>query len=221
MKTDDKLINIFESSCTLFINSGYNETKMKDIAKLANISVGSLYDLFDSKKALLDFIFLTSLDKSNLNSKHDYPLGEISSTQLVKKTKSTYEIYTKKLDTKLLITDGSYNLESLILDLFDIFKVYGRYFLILEKNPNIDTNLIKLYEKYRQTLYKEISTYLANNTNLRSTTNSDYDSMMIVDLIFWWSTHKKYDSFENYKNEYNMDMMSKTIIDALTKGYQI
>jgi len=221
MKTDDKLNSIFESSCTLFINLGYNETKMKDIAKLAGISVGSLYDLFDSKKALLDFIFLVNLDKSNLTSTLNFPLHEISSNTLIKQTKSTYETYTKQLDSKLLITNGSYSLESLILDLFDIFNIYGRYFLILEKNPTINSHLIELYKKYRRTLYKNIAVYIEKNTNLRATKNSNYDSMMIVDLTFWWSTHKKYDSFENTKNKYDMDIMSKTIIDALTEGYKI
>jgi Transcriptional regulator len=221
MKTDAKLKNIFESACTLFINSGYSETKMKDIAKLSDISVGSLYDLFDSKRALLDFIFLANLDKNNLTSQHDFPLHELSTNYLIKITKSTYETYTEQLNSKLLATDNSYSLETLIFDLFDIFKIYGRYFLILEKNPTIDYQLLNLYEKYRKTLYNNIATYLKRNENIRQTSDSKYDSMMIVDLVFWWSTHKKYDSFENYKNKYDMDTMSKTIIDALTKGYQI
>lgn len=221
MKTDTKLKNIFESACTLFINSGYNETKMKDIAKLSNISVGSLYDLFDSKRALIDFIFLANLDKSYLTSSHDFPLHEVPTNHLVKMTESTYETYTERLNIHLLSTNDSYSMESLILDLFDIFKIYGRYFLILEKNPTIDHNLLNLYEKYRKTLYKNIAIYLNKKSTLRKTENSTYDSMLIVDLVFWWSTHKKYDSFENSKNKYNMDIMSKTIIEALTKGYEI
>ncbi|WP_025023867.1 helix-turn-helix domain-containing protein [Companilactobacillus nodensis] len=219
MATDNRLVKIFESACMLFINSGYPETKMKDIAQSAGISVGSLYDLFDSKKSLLDFIFISTLDKDNLTISHDFPIHEVSSSSLASKTKSTYEIYTKSFDSKLLSNDKSYSLKSLILDLFDIFEIYGRYFLILEKNPTIDITLIKLYEKYRKTLYKNISIYLDNNNSLRKTSDSHYDSMMIVDLVFWWSTHKKYDSFENSKNKYNMDTMSKTIIDALTNGY--
>ncbi|KRK63660.1 hypothetical protein FC72_GL001264 [Companilactobacillus tucceti DSM 20183] len=221
MKTDTKLKNIFENACTLFINSGYNETKMKDIAQLSNISVGSLYDLFDSKRALIDFIFLANLDKNYLTSSHDFPLHEVPTNHLIKMTESTYETYTERLNANLLSTNDSYSMESLILDLFDIFKIYGRYFLILEKNPTIDHNLLNLYEKYRKTLYKNIAIYLNKKSTFRKTENSTYDSMLIVDLVFWWSTHKKYDSFENSKNKYNMDIMSKTIIEALTKGYEI
>ncbi|MFD1418301.1 TetR/AcrR family transcriptional regulator [Companilactobacillus keshanensis] len=218
MTVDNRLSKIFENSCTLFINSGYPETKMKDIAKFSGISVGAMYDLFESKKALLDFIFISTLDKDNLTKSHEFPLKEISSSFLVKKNKTTYELYTKTLHSNLLNANSNYSLEQLITDLFDIFKIYGRYFLILEKNPTIDTNLIKLYAKYRMNLYKNISIYLQNNPSIQKVDNPEYDSMMIVDLVFWWATHKKYDSFENTKNKYSIDIMTKTIINALTNG---
>ncbi|MQS52581.1 TetR/AcrR family transcriptional regulator [Companilactobacillus mishanensis] len=219
---DSRLQNIFESSCDLFINLGYTETKMKDIAKKSNISVGSMYDLFTSKKALLDFIFMTTLDESQIQYSGDLPIQGIDNSTLVKKTKNTYELKTEQLDQNLTEKNSKFTLESLITELFELFNIYGRYFLILEKNPNINRELIGLYENYRNKLYKNISTYLSNNIvsgKIRSLDNPFYDSMLIVDLIFWWATHKKYDSFENSKNNYSMDLMEKSISETLLQGY--
>ncbi|PMD72282.1 TetR/AcrR family transcriptional regulator [Companilactobacillus nuruki] len=222
MSEDIRLKKIFQSSCKLFINKGFSNTKMKDIAHDAGISVGSMYDLFQNKDSLLNFIFLATLDDKIIYSAHDYPIQSIATEDLVQRTKKSY----KKISTNInqnLINNQSYTLSQLVDDFFTIFTKYGQYFLILEKNPEINPELVSLYKDYRNDLYNKLEIYLKHSIkdkNIRPTINSSYDSMLIIDLIFWWSTHKKYDSFENFKNNYSISTMKKTISDLLSIGYQ-
>ena len=81
-------------------------------------------------------------------------------------------------------------------------------------------NLIGLYKNYRNGLYDNVAEYLSHSKNIRTLDDANYDSMLIVDLIFWWSTHKKYDSFENTKNTYSVELMEKTINELLVTGYK-
>ena len=220
MAEEKRLKAIFDSACSLFINKGYAETKMKDIAKDASISVGSMYDLFKNKDALLDFIFMATLDDEILYSDHDYPIESGDEQKIIDKTQKSYEKETQTINHHLLQDQDTYSLSSLVSDLFNTFNKYGQYFLILEKNPQLNMNLIGLYKNYRNGLYDNVAEYLSHSKNIRTLDDANYDSMLIVDLIFWWSTHKKYDSFENTKNTYSVELMEKTINELLVTGYK-
>lgn len=50
----DKLIKIQEAATKIFLQKGYKETKITDIAKLAALSPGTIYLYFKSKKHLFD-----------------------------------------------------------------------------------------------------------------------------------------------------------------------
>ncbi|AKP68312.1 TetR/AcrR family transcriptional regulator [Companilactobacillus ginsenosidimutans] len=222
MTEDKRLKKIFDSACNLFINKGYAETKMKDIAKKASISVGSMYDLFKNKEALLNFVFIATLDNDTLFQDHNFPIENDNQSSIQRKIETTYQRETSVINHNLLEMSSEYSLSSLVNDLFKIFNHYGQYFLILEKNPSLNPILIESYKSYRSELYTNIAVFLKNsivNKKLRDLDNPEYVAMMIVDLIFWWSTHKKYDSFENGKNDYSVTKMQSSITDLLVKSY--
>ena len=45
---------ILQSALTLFVQKGYHETKIADIAQAANMSIGLLFHYFPSKEQLLE-----------------------------------------------------------------------------------------------------------------------------------------------------------------------
>lgn len=223
MMEDTRLKNVFNSASNLFINQGFSDTKMKDIAQKAGISVGSLYDLFQNKDTLLQFIFEVTLDSNVLTSAHQFPIEMKSTTNLMEQTSSTYEIISEKI-THNLLQNESYTLSEFVNDLFTVFEKYGQYFLILESNPDINSDLTKLYKTYRENLYHNLAIYLSKelqNKHLRQNVQPQNDAMIIIDLVFWWSTHKKYDSFESAKNNYSLVSMQKSISNLLSNGYNL
>lgn len=222
MSEDKRLQNIFDSASDLFINKGFEQTKMKDVAYNAGVSVGSMYDLFKSKNALLDFIFSATLDQSTLSTSHDFPIDTQEPDSLIKQIEHTYVSETQTIN-KHLLSNKTYGLEQVVKDLFVTFNKYGRYFLILEKNPELNSKLIALYKEYRNELYDNLGKYLkaaSESNQLRKIDNPNYDAVIIIDLIFWWSTHKRYDSFESSKNNYSVEDVKKSVVALVTHGYQ-
>ena len=50
---DDKRKDIIKAALSVFKNKGYHKTTVRDIAKAAKVSMGSLYDYISSKDDLL------------------------------------------------------------------------------------------------------------------------------------------------------------------------
>ena len=59
---DVRLRTIFEEASKLFINKGYARTQISYIANASGISVGAIYTLFVSKKAIFDFVLKSIMD---------------------------------------------------------------------------------------------------------------------------------------------------------------
>ncbi len=52
-KTQKRRIEIVEAACSCFIAKGFHQSSMRDIARVAGISLGNVYNHFDSKEALI------------------------------------------------------------------------------------------------------------------------------------------------------------------------
>lgn len=71
----DKLIKIQEAATKIFLQKGYKETKINDIAKLSEISPGTIYLYFKSKKHLFDSLNIP--EAIQLRPKYDEKKHEI------------------------------------------------------------------------------------------------------------------------------------------------
>lgn len=73
-------IKILESALDLFIRKGYGETKIADIAKAADMSMGLLFHYFSSKEALYETLIVIGCEKLKM----DLPSSTGSSLSIFK-----------------------------------------------------------------------------------------------------------------------------------------
>lgn len=211
MTDEEKLARIYPAASELFIQPGYRETQMQMIAQRAQVAVGTLYRLFTSKAALLDHVFLTTLPTQTAEPV-TYPLAPVDPRELVQRTQAAYAAWNRQLAAA---TGG---LDDLLTALFTAFQRYGRYFLILEHNPSENPALTALYEQQRQTLYHQVGRRL--HTLVPDLADPQRHGMVVVDLVFWWCAHKRYDSFETELAAGDDDQMLAVVRELLHRSYQ-
>jgi AcrR family transcriptional regulator len=62
MSEIDKRQSILDYAFQVFMKKGYHNTKMTDVAESAGIGKGTIYEYFDSKKALFEESFINNLE---------------------------------------------------------------------------------------------------------------------------------------------------------------
>jgi len=224
MLLQEKLNRVLTSATSLFIVPGFADTKMVDIAKNANLAVGTLYSLFKGKDDLLEFVFSTTLDPTIIDHVTALPVHTEAKTCLVSRTKQVYQREAQNLNHIITNTSDQNQFKSLLAYLSTTFDRYGTYFLILEHNPKANPELVTLYKRYRKNSYEKVTallTTLMNTHQIRLLPCPGNDAMIIIDELFWWSAHKKYDSFEFYNNNFIDASFRKSIIAQLSASYLI
>lgn len=213
MTDEEKLQRIYAAASELFIQPGYHETQMQMIAQRAQVAVGTLYRLFSGKEALLDYVFLTTLPTETGVSSSTYPIQPMDPRELVRRTETAYADWNHQL-ARQQTTD----FDRLLVDLFTAFKRYGRYFLILEHNPTVNPALTALYRQQRQAIYQRVGDFIQHQQP--EIADPQRNGIVIVDLVFWWCAHKRYDSFETEMARNDDEQMLTVVRDMLRRSYQ-
>jgi len=212
MDDNEKLARIYAAASELFIQPGYHDTQMQMIAQRAQLAVGTLYRLFSSKEALLDHVFLTTLPAGD-DAGAIYPLRPVDPRELVRRTEATYTAWNRQLATETALS-----FDERLTALFTAFKRYGRYFLILEHNPTVNPALTALYRQQRQALYQQVGELLRQT--VPGLQDPQRHGMVVVDLVFWWCAHKRYDSFETEMAHADDEEMLAVVREVLHRCYQ-
>ncbi|WP_143461921.1 TetR/AcrR family transcriptional regulator [Levilactobacillus enshiensis] len=213
MTDEEKLQRIYAAASELFIQPGYHETQMQMIAQRAQVAVGTLYRLFSGKEALLDYVFLTTLPTTTGMSPTTYPIQPMDPRDLVRRTESAYADWNRQLAKQ-----QTADFDRLLTALFTAFKRYGRYFLILEHNPTVNPALTALYREQRQAIYQRVGDFIQRQQS--EIANPQCNGIVIVDLVFWWCAHKRYDSFETEMARNDDEQMLTVVREMLRRSYQ-
>lgn len=90
LKAKNKKWAISETAVALFKERGYNDVKVKEICKAANISIGTFYHYFSSKDTIIDEAYkivderlFECLDKKEFNSPIEKILGILEQSALI------------------------------------------------------------------------------------------------------------------------------------------
>jgi len=212
MTDEEKLQRIYAAASELFIQPGYHETQMQMIAQRAQMAVGTLYRLFSGKEALLDYVFLTTLP-TTVDRPQTFPLQPVDPRELVRRTEAAYAGWNHQLAGQ-----QATDFDQLLTALFKAFKRYARYFLILEHNPTVNPALTALYRQQRQEIYQRVGDFFQRQRpNLA---DPQRNGVIVVDLVFWWCAHKRYDSFETEMARSDDEQMLAVVRDMLRRSYQ-
>jgi len=212
MTDEEKLQRIYAAASELFIQPGYHETQMQMIAQRSQLAVGTLYRLFTSKAALLDYVFLTTLPAAPVTLA-TYPLAPVDPRELVNRTQMAYADWNRQLTGQVAAS-----FDDLLTALFQAFERYGQYFLILEHNPTVNPALTALYRQQRQSLYQQVGAFIEKA--LPAIPEPQRNGVVVVDLVFWWCAHKRYDSFEMEMAHGEDDRMIAVVREMLRRSYQ-
>ncbi|WP_061777328.1 TetR/AcrR family transcriptional regulator [Levilactobacillus senmaizukei] len=213
MTDEEKLERIAAAASELFIQPGYHETQMQMIAQRAHVAVGSLYRLFSGKEALLDYVFQMTVPTMTALPSSTYPLRPVDPRELIRQTEAAYRDWNHQLAKQ-----RTPDLDSLLTTLFVTFKRYGRYFLILEHNPTVNPALTALYRQQRQEIYQQVGDFLMQSRP--SLKDPERNGVVVVDLVFWWCAHKRYDSFETEMARSDDEQMLTVVREMLRRSYQ-
>lgn len=89
--TQLKRQQIIDAAAECFIEKGFYQTSMRDIAKLASVSLGNLYNHFDSKQSLI--FEIASLEAEELSELESLLLEQGNTLKVIEKFANRFMVY--------------------------------------------------------------------------------------------------------------------------------
>jgi len=220
---DERLITIFEEASKLFIRKGYARTQISYIANASGISVGAVYTLFTSKKAIFDFVLKCVIVSDFIESDIQLPMKESDFTLLGDEVLELCQRNNRNFEKHLNDHSDSYSFEQMLSDIFDVLAKYGVGFLILQNNGTDCGALFSYYVDFRKLFCETVKKYVymfIKQGKLRALEYPEHHARLIVETLSWWSMHIKYDAFETNETV-PQEILKKVSIDALLHSYII
>lgn len=93
-------LEIVNAAVTCFLERGYHQTGMREIAKQADVSLGNLYNHFKGKEALL--VFIAEIEGEELSAFIDRLSGNIEPLVKIERFIQEYASYVAKPENALL-----------------------------------------------------------------------------------------------------------------------
>jgi hypothetical protein len=220
---DIRLRKIFEEASKLFINKGYARTQISYIAKASGISVGAIYTLFTSKKAIFDFVLKCVIDSNYIEGDIELPVKESDFITLEDDILELCQGNNQDFQKHLNDNDDSYSFEQMLSDVFDILSKYGVGFLILQNNGTDCGVPYTNYVDFRKLFCEDVKKYVfkfMKQGKLRKLEYPEHHARLIVETLSWWGMHIKYDAFETNQT-ISQEISKKVAVDALLHSYSM
>lgn len=217
---DIRLRKIYEAASRLFINRGYAQTQINHIAKAAGISVGAVYTMFTSKKAILDFILKVVIAPDFLERDQELPMGEDVfiglDTEIINAFEENYSRFSARLDGM-----ERYPLGEMLSDAFDVIARYGTGCLLLEKNPDACGEWFQYYVDYRQRFFERFLRYMEfyqKRGEVRKLEYPQHSTTLMIETLSWWAMHISQDAFQ--VQDVPVETAKTVCLDALIHAYE-
>lgn len=220
---DIRLRKVFDVASRLFVIQGFSGTQIGQIAREAGISIGSMYDLFASKRVILDFLIQCTIEPGFMESNLKLPLDASQLEGLEARVEQAFERITRRFESPLETGCERYAYGHMLSDAFDVLSTYGTGCMLVESNPEAFGDLFALYSRYRSRFYETVERYIRvfrEQGQLRPQPQAAHAARYIVDSLFWWTMQVHYDIFE--ADEPVLPAVAKEICtDALFHAYAV
>lgn len=188
----EKLEKIYNAACRLFNKRGYPDTKMAEIAKAADIAVGTLYSMFTGKESVLTFTILCAFDRDYLHREIPLPIRTIDTSVL----KANLERVLAEIKDILEITDkmGSIRKDFITLlgELYDAFAVYVMGLDNIEKNGKILEELNSIYLPQKRWFWGEMGRLLKlymEAGQIQPVQHIPAHVEFLISTLSWWAVN--------------------------------
>jgi AcrR family transcriptional regulator len=219
---DARIAKIYDIASKMFIQQGYALTQIDHIVKEVGISVGSLYDLFSGKKAILKYILKCTIDPAFMERDIKLPITEDLFESLDEEIAEFLKENDSQFSEPLEQQAENYSFEQMLSDAFDVIQKYRVGCLIVEKNPGSCGKLNELYQDYRKRFYRSILEFVElyiEKGVVRTMESPKYAVIFIVESMTWWAMDIRYGTFEP-RDDISDEIAKKTCLDALVNAYK-
>jgi len=186
--SDNRLKSVYEAASFLFITKGFANTQVSEIAKRANIATGTVYNLFTSKKAILQLVLHATFSMDYLDSEISLPVKEFDIEQIVDELSQVIDLVLTELAGK-----------SSFVDLFaTLFDYTARYQVAFNTINNNQAALERVEERYRvavnqiYVLFENKLMEAISNKEIRDIDMPALHIRNIIEIITWWSMYLPY-----------------------------
>ena len=216
----ERLEKIYNAARRLFNHKGYPDTKMAEIAKEADIAVGTLYSMFTGKESVLTFTILCAFDKNYLHREIPLPIKTVDTSVL----KENLERVMAEIKGILQITDEAGNIckdfITLMGELYDAFAAYMMGLDIIQKNGKILEELYSIYMPQKRWFWGEMGRLLKmymEAGQIQPIQHVMAHVEFLISTLSWWSV--------NVWNAFpNMDISpaeaKETFLGIIRRSYQ-
>lgn len=211
---------IREAAIRLFLRQGYARTQISHIAKETGVSVGTIYNEFVSKEALLRYILKCTISPEVLDRKLIKPIAKDLFPDLEQELIGALEQMADTLAENLTRAGWDYSFRDLLSDTFDRLSRHAAACLFIEKNPQAYPVLAAYYRQYREIFFTTMAAYLqAFQTcgQLRPMESPELTATLIIELLSWWAMDVRYISFET--RDIPPEQAKKVCLDNLMAAY--
>lgn len=213
---------IREAAIRLFLRHGYARTQISHIAQAAGVSVGTIYNEFSGKEALLQYLLKGAISPEFLERDLPCPITSDLFPGLEKELIGVLEQMADTLTENLSRAGWGYSFQTLLSDTFDRLSRHAAACLFIEKNPLEYPALTAYYRRYREMFFTTMTAYLkAFQTcgQLRPMESPELTATLVIELLSWWAMDVRYTSFET--RDIPQEQAKAVCLDNLMAAYAL
>ncbi len=199
-RSRERLVAIVDAATDVFGREGFAAAPMVEIARVAGVSVGTLYNYVEGKEALL----LLCAERPFADPLGDRPLpvGAIDRPALVAAVEATLAervrvpTLERALDAADRTVDGRAELEAIVSELFDLFSSTRRAADAMERCARDAPDLAELfYRGVRGRLLAQLAAYLERRRDEGASASvpPDAAARFVLETVTWWARHRHRD----------------------------
>ena len=220
-----RLSQLVKHATEVFIERGYKDTQMEDIASSLGVAKGTLYVYFESKEALFDLVVrcADSLPSFESVPRHPIPTTRRGATVSYIRKRLTESQNLPALAAALSRTGpvpARAEFQQIVLELYDTVERNRQGLKLLDRSAKDLPDLAALwFEGARGGLVAALTQYLEReiqNGALRQVTDVAVAARMIVETVVFWAVHRRWDP---HPQKFDDSAARQTVVSLLSDAF--
>jgi AcrR family transcriptional regulator len=200
-RSPERLLEIVDAATEVFAQTGFAAAQMVDVARMAGVSVGTLYNYVEGKGALL--LLCAERPFTDITEGRDLPVPTPDRVELIARLDETLirHVHVATLDRALRTPLQRAGLESqlghIVGELFDLISVTRVAADAMERSARDAPDLGDLfYRRVRVRLLEQLLTYARRLRKVEAQpphVTPDVAARFILETVTWWARHRHRD----------------------------
>jgi AcrR family transcriptional regulator len=192
VRTPERLATIVAAATEVFGRVGFGRAPMAEIAAVAGVSVGTLYNYVEGKESLL--LLCAERPFGAVAEPRPLPVPALDRAALVRALEVTLaaEVRVPSLDVALATPDARPDLGTVVAELFDLFARTRRAADAMERCAQEAPDLADVfYRGVRGRLLSQLAACFERRDDLQL--SPDVAARFVIETTTWWARHRHRD----------------------------